>query len=120
LANLYNVREPLPQGSADCLDHIWAIEGETLKKISFRISSATLVAVLSVAWLVSANPPSPSSLLQLTPQDALETHGLSAFLFHNSYHGVFGDEKMSGLEIIFHEQRIATNGDVRLWPTPAQ
>jgi endoglucanase len=91
-----------------------------LKKISFRISSATLVAVLSVAWLVSANPLSPSSLLQVTPQDALETHGLSAFLFHNSYDGVFGDEKMSGLEIIFHEQPIATNGDVRLSPTPAQ
>ena len=61
-----------------------------------------------------------SSALQLTPQDALECHGLSVFLFHNAYHGVFGDEKMSGLEIIFHEQRIATNGDVRLSPTPAQ
>lgn len=56
----------------------------------------------------------------MTPQDALECHGLSVLLFHNSYHGVFGDEKMSGLEIIFHEQRIATNGDVRLSPTPAQ
>ena len=33
---------------------------------------------------------------------------------------MFGDEKMSGLEIILHEQRIATNGDVRLSPTPAQ
>lgn len=91
-----------------------------MKKISFRMSVATLVAILTVAWVVSANPPSPSSLLQLTPQDALETHGLSVFLFHNSYHGVFGDEKMSGLEIILHEQRIATNGDVRLSPTPAQ
>lgn len=90
-----------------------------MKKISFHISAATLVAILSIAWLVNANPPSPS-LLQLTPQDALETHGLSVFLFHNSYHGVFGDEKMSGLELIFHDQRIATNGDVRLSPTPAQ
>ena len=27
---------------------------------------------------------------------------------------------MGGLEIILHEQRIATNGDVRLSPTPAQ
>ncbi len=91
-----------------------------MKKISFRISVVTLVVILTVAWVVSANPPSPSSLLQLTPRDALETHGLSVFLFHNSYQGVFGDEKMSGLEIILHERRIATNGDVRLSPTPAQ
>jgi len=58
--------------------------------------------------------------LHLTPQQALETHGLTVLLFHNSYHHVFGDQKMSGLEIILHEQRIATNGDVRLSATPAQ
>lgn len=45
---------------------------------------------------------------------------MSVLLFHNSYHPVFGDEKMSGLEIILHEKRIATNGDVRLSSTPAQ
>ncbi|HEU5403392.1 MAG TPA: glycoside hydrolase family 9 protein [Terriglobales bacterium] len=58
--------------------------------------------------------------LHLTQQDVLETHGLSVLLFHNSYHRVFGDQKMSGLEIILHDQRIATNGDVRLSPTPEQ
>ena len=63
---------------------------------------------------------SNASDLQLTKQDVLETHGLSVLLFHNAYHGVFGDEKMSGMEMILHDQRIATNGDVRLSPTPAQ
>ncbi len=58
--------------------------------------------------------------LQVSPQDTLDSHGLSVLLFHNSYHSVFGDEKMSGLEIILHERRIATNGDVRLSPTPEQ
>jgi len=58
--------------------------------------------------------------LHLTQQDVLETHGLSVLLFHNSYHKVFGDQKMSGLEIILHDRRIATNGDVRLSATPAQ
>jgi hypothetical protein len=58
--------------------------------------------------------------LQISANDTLESHGLSVFLFHNTYHSVFGDQKMSGLEIIFHDQRIATNGDVRLSPTPAQ
>src|SRR5215471_399693 len=58
--------------------------------------------------------------LHLTGQDVLETHGLSVLLFHNSYHRVFGDQKMSGMEIILEDQRIATNGDVRLSATPAQ
>jgi len=58
--------------------------------------------------------------LHLTQRDVLETHGLSVLLFHNSYHRVFGDQKMSGLEIILENQRIATNGDVRLSSTPAQ
>ena len=62
----------------------------------------------------------PQSDLHLTHQDVLESHGLSVLLFHNSYHHVFGDQKMSGLEIILQDQRIATNGDVRLSATPAQ
>jgi endoglucanase len=65
-------------------------------------------------------PPGVPASLELTADDALETHGLSILLFHNSYHPVFGDQKMSGVEIILHGQRIATNGDVRLSPTPAQ
>lgn len=58
--------------------------------------------------------------LDLTEHDVLETHGLSVLLFHNSYHHVLADQKMSGLEIILQDQRIATNGDVRLSATPAQ
>lgn len=38
-----------------------------------------------------------SSVLHLTEQDVLETQGLSILLFHNSYHRVFGGQKMSGL-----------------------
>jgi len=83
-----------------------------------RFALIALCIFVPVCWLSSADPPEPT--LHLTAQDALETHGLSVFLFHNSYHGVFGDEKMSGLEIVLHEQRIATNGDVRLSATPAQ
>jgi endoglucanase len=61
-----------------------------------------------------------SSDLHLTQRDVLETHGLSVLLFHNEYHRVFGDQKMNGMEIILHDQRIATSGDVRLSPTPEQ
>ena len=89
-----------------------------MRKTTPTCGLTALLALLTFSNLTLAD--SATSPLQLTPQDALETHGLSIFLFHNSYHPVFGDQKSSGLEIIFHDQRIATNGDVRLSPTPAQ
>lgn len=60
------------------------------------------------------------SEIRLNEQDCFEAQGLSVLLYHNAYHGVFFDEKMSGLEMILHGERIATNGDVRLSPTPEQ
>ena len=81
----------------------------------------SVLAPCMVCFLQSAALPLwPQADLPLTPQDVLETHGLSVMLFHNSYHRVFGDQKMSGLEVILQDQRIATNGDVRLSPTPSQ
>ena len=77
------------------------------------LAMAMLMAVVPILSLFAAD-------LQLSANDTLEGHGLSVFLFHSTYHSVFGDQKMSGLEIVFHDQRIATNGDVRLSPTPAQ
>lgn len=89
-----------------------------MNKHAFPISTAALAILVSLPWLNGVNKPAME--LRLTPKQTLETHGLSVLLFHNSYHPVFGDEKMSGLEIILHKQRIATNGDVRLSSTPAQ
>jgi len=79
-----------------------------------------MLALFTLAVLAGPLVPLFASELEISENDALESHGLSIFLFHSLYHSVFGDQKMSGLEIIFHEQRIATNGDVRLSPTPAQ
>jgi endoglucanase len=86
------------------------------------MKSNTLLCKLALTTLITA---SGAGLLQAdelhaTPQETLEKHGLTVLLFHNSYHPVFGDQKMSGVEMILHEQRIATNGDVRLSPTPEQ
>lgn len=78
-----------------------------------RTRWTVLIVLSSVVWLYGSD-------LRVSQQDSLETHGLSVLLFHNAYHPVFGDQKMSGLEIILHDQRIATNGDVRLSATPAQ
>jgi endoglucanase len=48
-----------------------------------------------------------------------ETRGWNVLVFSNNY-GLFGDEKVSGIEFIHHGVRTATNGDVRLGPTPEQ
>ena len=75
-------------------------------------ATALLLGTTVLAW--------SSSDLHLTQHDVLETHGLTVLLFHNEYHRVFGDQKMNGMEIILHDQRIATSGDVRLSATPEQ
>jgi endoglucanase len=82
--------------------------------------SALSPALSTIAILLLCFFPLSAADLQLNEQDYFEAQGLSILLFHNAYHGVFGDEKMSGVEIILHGERIATNGDVRLSPTPEQ
>src|SRR5215469_284289 len=83
-------------------------------------SGSFLKLCIATFLLVFAGSLWSSTDLHLSQNDALEAHGISVLLFHNQYHKVFGDQKMSGLEIILHDQRIATNGDVRLSATPAQ
>ena len=46
--------------------------------------------------------------------------GLDVLVFSNRYNDLFSDSKISGIEIIHHGVRTATNGDVRLRPTPEQ
>jgi endoglucanase len=58
--------------------------------------------------------------LQVTEKNYLDTQGFSVFLYDSTYHPVFVDQKNTAMEMILHGQRIATNGDVRLMPTPEQ
>ena len=46
--------------------------------------------------------------------------GLDVLAFSNYYDGLFSDAKHAGVELIHHGVRTATNGDVRLSPTPEQ
>ena len=85
-----------------------------------RRRRAAVSPCLAVLLLSLCVPSIGAANLRLNEKNYFETHGLNVLLFHNSYLDVFGDQKMGGLEIILHEQRIATNGDVRLSPTPAQ
>lgn len=49
-----------------------------------------------------------------------EASGFNMLVFSNRYDGNFSDSKISGIEIIHHGVRTATNGDVRLNSTPEQ
>src|SRR5579871_3481428 len=58
--------------------------------------------------------------MKVTDKNYLDTRGFSVFLYDSTYHPVFVDQKNTAMEMILHDQRIATNGDVRLMPTPEQ
>lgn len=58
--------------------------------------------------------------LTLNDRGYFEARGLNILAFSNWYDGMFSDAKIAGVEIIHHETRTATNGDVRLSPTPGQ
>src|SRR6202045_431846 len=58
--------------------------------------------------------------MRVTDKNYLDTQGFSVFLYDSTYHSVFVDQKNTAMEMILHGQRITTNGDVRLMPTPEQ
>ena len=65
-------------------------------------------------------PVDSSQVLRLNDLEYFESRGLNVLVFSNWYNDLFSDSKMSGIEIIHHGVRTATNGDVRLNPTPEQ
>jgi endoglucanase len=58
--------------------------------------------------------------LHLSANQTLEMQGLSVIVHQNTFHPVFRDEKIAGIQIVLHDNRIATDGEVRLQPTPEQ
>ena len=78
-----------------------------------RIRVCLLLALTSSPSLYSAD-----YAMKVTDKNYLDTQGFSVFLYDSKYHPVFVDQKNSAMEMILHGQRIATNGDVRLMPTP--
>ena len=61
-----------------------------------------------------------NSQLGLNDKSYFATTGVNYLVFSNWYNGLFSDSKMSGVEVIHHGVRTATNGDVRLNSTPEQ
>jgi hypothetical protein len=82
------------------------------------------IAVLTAIFLLFSGCSQPCHTvnpMQLNDSDYFETQGLNVLVFSNWYDvNFFDDSKLSGIEIIHHDVRTATNGDVRLNPTPEQ
>jgi endoglucanase len=58
--------------------------------------------------------------LKVTDSGYLDAPGVSVMLYSDNYSPVFFDQKDAAMQIILHGHRIATNGSVRLMPTPEQ
>ena len=80
-----------------------------------RIAACLLFALTFSAGLFGAD-----FAMRVTDKNYLDTQGFSVFLYDSTYHPVFVDQKNTAMEMILHGQRVATNGDVRLIPTPEQ
>jgi endoglucanase len=80
-----------------------------------RIAVFVVLASASLAQLSKAQ-----MAMKVNDKGYLDAHGFSVFLYDTTYHPVFVDQKNAAMQMILHGQRIATNGDVRLMPTPEQ
>ncbi len=85
-------------------------------KPSFLSKMLILLIFLS---LFSCSEKKANTAIKLNDKEYFDSQGFDVFVFSNLY-GLFGDEKKSSVEFIHHDMRTATNGDVRLGPTPEQ
>ena len=58
--------------------------------------------------------------MKVTHNGYLRGRGVSVMLYDDAYSPVFFDQKDSAMQMILHGHRVATNGSVRLSPTPEQ
>jgi hypothetical protein len=79
-----------------------------------------LASLLLAGWAGLQADEGQSQTLQLNDSEYFTTAGLDVLVFSNRYDSLFSDAKIAGIELIHHGERTATNGDVRLSPTPEQ
>ncbi len=85
-------------------------------KLKFFLPFVVLIFIVNAC---SDKETSQSASIRLNDKEYFHSQGFDVFVFSNLY-GLFGDEKKSSVELIHHDVRTATNGDVRLGPTPEQ
>src|SRR5208283_4077574 len=79
----------------------------------------TLGAAVALAVLLhsgAATSQTPEESLSINDQEYLEMTGLNVMLAHDYY----PEGHQGGVGVILNGQRIGTNGDLRLDPTPGQ
>jgi hypothetical protein len=95
---------------------------DEVQAIMFPRSFATSIRIAAfvLLLLISLSACRAQVQMKVTDKNYLDAQGFSVFLYDSTYHPVFVDQKNTAMEMILHGQRIATNGDVRLMPTPEQ
>jgi hypothetical protein len=88
--------------------------------VSIRIMLTRIIVCILLALISAQGLSAADFTMKVTDKNYLDTQGFSVFLYDSTYHPVFVDQKNTAMEMILHGQRIATNGDVRLMPTPEQ
>ncbi len=84
--------------------------------LNARSLLATACAALALCSAITLH----AQTLEVTPEETLETQGLTVIVEQNQFSPIFFDEKNAGIQIVLHGERIATDGEVRLDPTPEQ
>lgn len=86
-----------------------------------RLRAARLLLLPLLLAVAAGSLHAQSSELVLQDEELyFASPGADVIVFSSWYDGYFGDEKVGGIELIHHDVRTATNGDVRLSPTPEQ
>lgn len=89
-----------------------------MKSPAIQLPAAILA--LSALASLTASASDAGLTMKVTDSGYLEGPGVSVMLESDSYSPVFFDQKDSAMQIILHGHRIATDGSVRLLPTPEQ
>jgi hypothetical protein len=93
------------------------MKGPTLNRFTSRFLP---VAAFLFATASALGASGTDVRMEVVHNDYLGSQGFDVMLYDSTYHPVFVDQKNAAMEMILHDQRIATNGDVRLMPTPEQ
>ncbi|MFA6743000.1 MAG: hypothetical protein WCS36_02210, partial [Candidatus Neomarinimicrobiota bacterium] len=84
--------------------------------MSFGKKFYWIILIIALVGLFMSLHAADNKGLALNDQDYFEMPGLNVLVFHNT----FSEGHQGGLEIIQHENRVATNGEIRINATPGQ
>lgn len=80
----------------------------------------TLKSLIFLCCCMGCSAIAKNTPLTLADNGYFAAQGIDFLVFNNWYNGEFSDAKISGIELIHHGIRTATNGDLRLNATPEQ